>query len=207
MTGQKVSLSMKDVCQMTGKDLNPLSHAPSEREDRDRNPDRPTGSTSHSFIVPINNDEGEEDSRKRVTRMSSPERWEIKQMISSGCIDKSELPEFDDETGLLPKDEDGEADIEIELVEDEPPFLHGHGRALHDLSPVRIVKNPDGSLAQAAMMQSALAKERREQKMLQREQEVDSQPSGKNKNWIDPLPDGKKIAQHVLCNLTVVFCR
>lgn len=54
----------------------------------------------------------------------------------------------------------------------------------------RIVKNPDGSLAQAAMMQSALAKERREQKMLQREQEIDSQPSGKNKNWIDPLPDG-----------------
>lgn len=39
------------------------------------------------------------------------------------------------------------------------------------------------------MMQSALAKERREQKMLQREQEVDSAPSGKNKNWIDPLPE------------------
>lgn len=60
-------------------------------------------------------------------------------MISSGCIDRSELPDFDDETGLLPKDEDGEADIEIELVEDEPPFLQGHGRALHDLSPVRCV--------------------------------------------------------------------
>lgn len=54
----------------------------------------------------------------------------------------------------------------------------------------RIVKNPDGSLAQAAMMQSALAKERREQKMLQREQEMDSVPTGLNKNWIDPLPDG-----------------
>ena len=40
------------------------------------------------------------------------------------------------------------------------------------------------------MMQTALAKERREHKMLQREQEVDSQPSGRNKNWIDPLPDG-----------------
>lgn len=63
-------------------------------------------------------------------------------MISSGCIDKSELPDFDDETGLLPKDEeDGEADIEIELVEDEPPFLNGHGRAVHDLSPVRYVSN------------------------------------------------------------------
>lgn len=40
------------------------------------------------------------------------------------------------------------------------------------------------------MMQSALAKERREQKMLQREQEMDSQPSGRSKNWMDPLPDG-----------------
>ncbi|CAH0554543.1 unnamed protein product [Brassicogethes aeneus] len=189
VTGQKVSLSMKDVCQMSGKDLNPLSHAPSEREDRDRNPDRPTSSSTSVFRLPVGTDEGEEDSRKKITKMSSPERWEIKQMISSGCIDKSELPEFDDETGLLPKDEDGEADIEIELVEDEAPFLHGHGRAMHDLSPVRIVKNPDGSLAQAAMMQSALAKERREQKMLQREAEVDSQPSGKNKNWIDPLPE------------------
>lgn len=40
------------------------------------------------------------------------------------------------------------------------------------------------------MMQSALAKERREQKMLQREQEMDSQPSGRSKNWMDPLPEG-----------------
>ncbi|KAI4460463.1 atp-dependent rna helicase [Holotrichia oblita] len=331
VTGQKVSLSMKDVCQMSGRDLNPLSHAPAEREDKDRNPDRPVNSGTSVLRLPVGIDESEEDSRKRVTRISSPERWEIKQMISSGCIDKSELPDFDEETGLLPKDDDGaEADIEIELVEEEPPFLQGHGRALHDLSPVRkvekyvtalkeelinkisinskkaealedhigntfkimeeklqllenkieqniipdaeqseqtdkkaigsvnvqntkvhikppsfegktswptylkqfeaaaeangwspadkvatltvslrgdaaevlhtllpdqlknyseIVKNPDGSLAQAAMMQSALAKERREQKMLQREQEVDSHPSGRNKNWIDPLPD------------------
>nr|CAH7767743.1 unnamed protein product [Callosobruchus chinensis] len=189
VTGQKVSLSMKDVCQMSGKDLNPLSHAPIEREDKDRNPDHPMVSSTSILRLPVNVDENEEDSRKRVMRISSPERWEIKQMISSGCIDKSELPDFDEETGLLPKDDDGgEADIEIELVEDEPPFLQGHGRALNDLSPVRIVKNPDGSLAQAAMMQSALAKERREQKMLQREQEVDSQPA-KNKSWIDPLPE------------------
>ena len=41
----------------------------------------------------------------------------------------------------------------------------GQGRMMNNLSPVRIVKNPDGSLAQAAMMQGALAKERREQKM------------------------------------------
>ncbi|XP_034839845.1 ATP-dependent RNA helicase DHX8 isoform X1 [Maniola hyperantus] len=199
VTGQKVSLTMKDVCQDTGKDLNPASHAHLEAEREGRNPDRPPPAATVLAGLQSGIDPDEDSSRKRVTRISSPERWEIKQMISSGVIDKSELPDFDEETGLLPKDEDGEADIEIELVEEEPPFLQGHGRALHDLSPVRIVKNPDGSLAQAAMMQSALAKERREQKMLQREQEMESLPTGLNKNWIDPLPeaDGRTLAANM----------
>jgi len=151
-----------------------------------RNPDVPVSSlVDQSLSKP--NDTGR---ARKVQRMTSPERWEIKQMLSACCIDKSELPDFDEETGLLPKENEEEADIEIELVEEEPPFLQGHGRMLHELSPVRIVKNPDGSLAQAAMMQSALAKERREVKMIQREQEMDSQATGTNKNWTDPLPEG-----------------
>lgn len=188
ITGQKVSLSMKEVDQMSGTDLNPLSHRAPDDDMSARNPDRPIGAMS-MLSLPGNVDDDDDTARKRVTRISSPERWEIKQMISSGVIDRSEMPDFDEETGLLPKDEDGEADIEIEIVEEEPPFLQGHGRALHDLSPVRIIKNPDGSLAQAAMMQSALAKERREQKMLQREQEMDSKPANQGRNWSDPLPE------------------
>ncbi|XP_049808089.1 ATP-dependent RNA helicase DHX8 [Schistocerca nitens] len=200
-TGQKVSLSMKDVDQETGEDLNPTGNNLLLNKDRDeeqahRNPDRPTSLLELQGSLA---EEDETNSRKRVHRISSPEKWEIKQMLSAACIDKSELPDFDDETGLLPKEEDEEEDIEIEMVEDEPPFLQGHGRMLHDLSPVRIVKNPDGSLAQAAMMQSALAKERRELKMLQREQEMDSIPTGLNKNWIDPLPeaDGRSLAANM----------
>ncbi|KAJ1526803.1 hypothetical protein ONE63_008374 [Megalurothrips usitatus] len=198
VAGQKVSLSMKDVDQDTGEDLNPAVANPVNRVDAEqahRNPDRPMS------LLELQGDleDDENHSRKRVNRISSPEKWEIKQMMSAACIDKSELPDFDDETGLLPKDDDEEEDIEIEIVEDEPPFLQGHGRMLHDLSPVRIVKNPDGSLAQAAMMQSALAKERREVKMLQREQEMDAVPAGLNKNWIDPLPeaDGRALAANM----------
>jgi len=189
VSGQKVSLSMKDVDQETGRDLNPVSSIIKAEEDEKhlRNPDRPTS----LLELQGNYDEDETYSRKRVQRLSSPEKWEIKQMLAASCIDRSELPEFDMETGILPREDDEEEDVEIELVEEEPPFLHGHGRALGDLSPVRIVKNPDGSLAQAAMTQSALAKERREQKMLQREQEMDSMPTGLNKNWIDPLPEAE----------------
>ncbi|GIY28685.1 ATP-dependent RNA helicase DHX8 [Caerostris extrusa] len=191
-TGQKTSLSMKDVDQDTGEDLNPaVAHTESMRkvstEDILRNPDRPSSLPLISKV-----DDSDVDTRRHVQRISSPERWEIKQMLAANCIDKSELPDFDDTTGLLPKDEDDDEDIEIELVEDEPAFLSGHGRAnMQDLSPVRIMKNPDGSLAQAAMMQSALAKERREQKQQQREAEMDSIPAGLNKHWIDPLPDAE----------------
>ena len=64
------------------------------------------------------------------------------------------------------------------MVEDEAPFLKGHGRMINDLSPVRIVKNPDGSLAQAAMMQGALSKERREQKMTERQEAENANRQG-----------------------------
>ncbi|KAH8008826.1 hypothetical protein HPB51_005873 [Rhipicephalus microplus] len=195
-TGQKTSLSMKDVDQDTGEDLNPVRRAgDTDNTESARNPDRPC-----SLPLLTRPDDDDVDNRRRVQRISSPEKWEIKQMLSANCIDKSELPDFDETTGLLPKEDDDEEDLEIELVEEEPPFLRGHGRSnLQDLSPVRIVKNPDGSLAQAAMMQSALAKERREQKQQQREAEMDSIPAGLNKHWIDPMPDadGRTLAANM----------
>lgn len=110
-------------------------------------------------------------------------------MMAANCISKSELPDFDEEQGVMGGEEDDEEEVEIELVEEEPAFLRGYGRVREELSPVRIMKNPDGSLAQAAMMQSALAKERREIKIAQRESEMDSQPSNLGQNWNDPLPE------------------
>ena len=53
------------------------------------------------------------------------------------------------------------------------------------------VQNPDGTLSKAAMMQSALAKERREMKQTLDRAESENIPTGMNKNWIDPMPDSK----------------
>ena len=62
---------------------------------------------------------------------------------------------------------------------------------INDLSPVRILKNPDGSLAQAAMMQGALSKERREQKMTERQEaEAANKTGGDGRSWQDPLNRG-----------------
>uniref|UniRef100_A0A8B9SYB4 ATP-dependent RNA helicase DHX8 n=1 Tax=Anas platyrhynchos TaxID=8839 RepID=A0A8B9SYB4_ANAPL len=174
-TGSKTSLSMKDVDQDTGEDLNPNRRrnlvGETNEETSMRNPDRP-----------------------------NPEKWEIKQSGNIIRTETSWFPDFDEETGILPKvDDEEDEDLEIELVEEEPPFLRGHTKQSMDMSPIKIVKNPDGSLSQAAMMQSALAKERRELKQAQREAEMDSIPMGLNTHWVDPLPDvdGRQIAANM----------
>ncbi|KAH9282818.1 ATP-dependent RNA helicase DHX8 [Echinococcus granulosus] len=213
-TGTRTSLSMRDINQETGEDLNPpsASAVPSDIRSRDeasrlegssgmnedgddfggRNPDRPF--EEPSSMMGLRRDALEDDfgPKRKIQRISSPERWEFKQMISAGVIDKSELPEFDEETGLLPREDDeSDEDIEIELVEEEPPFLKGHGRHAMELSPVRIVKNPDGSLQQAAMMRQALQKERREEKQQERQNQLSSERATAHermgKEWQDPM--------------------
>ncbi|TGZ60711.1 hypothetical protein CRM22_008385 [Opisthorchis felineus] len=214
-TGTRTSLSMKEVNQETGEDLNPRGRGKSpsghqtdpakgkmrnvDEVDMDgvRNPDRPdTGLSASTLLLRPRKDVMEEDldsgPKRKVQRISSPERWELKQMMSAGVIEKTELPDFDEETGLLPReDEESDEDMEIELVEEEPPFLKGHGRHAMDLSPVRIVKNPDGSLQQAAMMRQALQKERREMKQQERQSQMmaerEAAPERMGKDWHDPM--------------------
>lgn len=168
-TGTKLSLSMKDVDQETGEDLNPqatkrLFNPNGDESAAARNPDRPDNYMEAPVVDKDSND------KKKVKQISDFEKWELQQLIAAKAIKLSDLPTFDEETGVLQKDDDSDEDIEIEMVDDECVFLKGHGRqSLLDLSPVKIVKNPDGSLQQAAMMQGALAKERREIKMQQQE--------------------------------------
>ncbi|TNN05335.1 ATP-dependent RNA helicase DHX8 [Schistosoma japonicum] len=214
-TGTRTGLSMREVNQETGADLNPSRlperkiNNPDESSGKDkirlvdeedidgvRNPDRPAVNSAPGIFGRRKETGFEEDiesgPKRKVQRISSPERWELKQMMSAGVIEKTELPDFDEETGLLPReDEESDEDIEIELVEDEPPFLKGHGRHAMDLSPVRIVKNPDGSLQQAAMMRQALQKERREMKQQERQNQVTAEretaPERMGKDWHDPM--------------------
>lgn len=58
-------------------------------------------------------------------------------MLAADVLDKNELPNFDDKTGLLLSEYSDEEDIELEIVEEEPPFLHSHRSNLRELSPVR----------------------------------------------------------------------
>lgn len=53
--------------------------------------------------------------------------------------------------------QDNQEEFEIDLNDDEPEFLKGHSsRSGIEMSPVKIVKNPEGSMQRAAMTQVGL---------------------------------------------------
>lgn len=76
---------------------------------------------------------------------------------------------------------------EIELNDDEPPFLHGQTtKAGLCLSPIKISQNPDGSLQRAAMKSGQLAKERKDIRDQQQRAITSALPKDLNKIRDDP---------------------
>jgi ATP-dependent RNA helicase DHX8/PRP22 len=199
ITGSKMALSMKEVDQSTGADLLPersketLAKLAAEM----RNPSRPA-SGSGSYSNPVNTGvdmqklreqdaEVEGGKGKNKKKLSSPEMWEAQQLINAGVLPISEYPTFDSETGILQSTEAEEL-IDIEINEEEPAFLRGQTKMSRELSPVRIVKNPDGSLQRAALHQNQLTKERKELKSAQANSLIDAIPKDLSKPWEDPMP-------------------
>ncbi|KAH0567484.1 ATP-dependent RNA helicase DHX8-like [Cotesia glomerata] len=91
---------------------------------------------------------------------------------------------FDEEIVVFPRENDEREDVEIEIdvIEENCSFLQDYNRIFRNLSPVPVVRNPNGSLALAAMTQGALARERREQRMLQRQLEAGEAPLASREN-------------------------
>jgi ATP-dependent RNA helicase DHX8/PRP22 len=204
IAGARMALSMKACNQETGEDLNPFV-APAPRvagtghaggfDDLHSNPAAPGGNT---YGGPKGRRTFEDDA-PRTKRISSPELFEIKQLIASGALPASALPNRDDETGNLLHFEETQEELEIELNEVEPSFLKGQLTTSRDLSPLRITKNPDGSMQKAAVTQQALAKERRELRDQQRSSEVDALPSNLGQSWADPM--AKTGSRHLAAEL------
>lgn len=138
---------------------------------------------------------GDGDKGSRTVRgakgLSEKELWEAQLLIRSGVLPVEQYPTFDTEGGMgMLAVEETEEETEVELVDSEPAFLQGQtNRSGRHLDPIKVVKNPDGSLQRAAMQQSAMAKERRELRKAQQQQSVDTIPKDMNKPWEDPLPE------------------
>lgn len=162
-------------------------------------------------------DDGRDRNGRLKRNLPESDQWELNQL--SKILSRKELSKhFGTFTGEPPLGkvctqlssdefligEEGESleeaeEAEIELNEDEPEFLQssssfsGVSRA-QPLSPVRIVKNPDGVLQRAAMTQSVLAKERREERDQQRAALESEMPSDLNLAWEDPMSRERYVA-------------
>ncbi|PHJ23768.1 pre-mrna splicing factor rna, partial [Cystoisospora suis] len=209
IAGSKISLSMREVDQETGRDLKPRGPFALNDEDGKLN-----GSGQGSSKIP-QDPEAEQrekagvgritgialessDSRKssqadslycrKRKLMSDFDKWENQQLLHSGLLSREEHPLYDEDLGILPSTE-VEEDVEVEIREDEPLFLRGQTtRTGMQLSPVKILANPDGSLARAAATATALSKERREIRNAQESAILDSIPKDMSRPWEDPAP-------------------
>lgn len=94
-------------------------------------------------------------------RISSPERWELKQLAAAGAMDASAIYSLE-QSSANGDPIDTEKEFLIERNPQEPAFLRGQTDQSVEFSPVRIVKNPEGSLSRAALAVSAIARERRD---------------------------------------------
>ncbi|ORZ32608.1 hypothetical protein BCR44DRAFT_1234281 [Catenaria anguillulae PL171] len=194
INGTKLSLSMKDVDQATGTDLSPhlrVKSAAELAEEEERGRARRRFVEQHEMkrgggAGAMNSDATKFRSAKRL---SSAERFELKQLAAAGVLDPKELQEFDEaEGGLIPVGDDVEEDVDIELREEEPVFLRGQTKLSLQLSPVKIVKAPDGSLNRAAVAGGELARERRQLRQQQAEEEA-AKREEEGGSWYDPMRD------------------
>ncbi|MCJ1250322.1 DEAH-box ATP-dependent RNA helicase prp22 [Trapelia coarctata] len=201
--GTRIGLSMKEVDQVTGRDLAPqkrlASGANMERLDG-MGPDERGGRYGGSDVLIIEGDLNGKPMRNKK-RMTSPERWEIKQLIASGAISALDYPDIDEEYHATLNGEgdfEEEEDIDIEVREEEPPFLAGQTKQSLELSPIRVVKAPDGSMNRAAMAGTSLAKERRDLRQSEAQDKAAEQASkvDLNAQWQDPMiaPDQRQFA-------------
>ncbi|KAI5298642.1 DEAH-box ATP-dependent RNA helicase prp22 [Ascosphaera atra] len=204
--GRRISLSMKEVDQVTGQDLAPekrlASGANMERLKAEGEEDR-YGSFEAAPSVSGDNKNGRGQRRER-RRLNSPERWEIKQLIASGAVSAADYPDIDaDYHDALAGEGDfeEEEDVDIEVRDEEPPFLAGQTKQSLELSPIRVVKAPDGSLNRAAMAGTNLAKERRELREQEQRDRAAEEAAKVNlqEQWQDPMvaPEQRKFASEL----------
>ncbi|CAL1160497.1 unnamed protein product, partial [Cladocopium goreaui] len=225
IAGTKLNLSLREVDQETGEDLKVRKVKGGEEPDEKdaSNPmrkKRMEENAKYGKVTGIRLDYADNDSERtwgvmqilkklrQKKKLNEYEMWEAQQLQASGVIEQHERLDCDEDTmveicrpthekGLL-ADSDIEEDFEIELQEKEPVFLRGQTtKAGVRLSPIQVVKEPDGSLARAASTAQALATERREAREAMQQSLLDAIPKDMGRPWEDPKPEAgeRTIAQ------------
>lgn len=155
MTGNRISLSLKDVDQHTGEDL---GNTPALSTPRSAEPTRAAPPPKRR-------------------RLSSYERFEMEQLIASGVMtaqEQAQLMQQYDMGGA--EDVAPEEEVNVEVSQNLAPFLRDQKQVKLDLAPTKIVKNPEGTMARNALAGQAMMQERKRLRERQRQEEREKLP-------------------------------
>jgi len=141
--GFKIGLSMKDVDQVTGKEISemePVKHRKILKGPPILN--RPFG-----LITGIST-KVEEQKRRPQNQITAADLWEMSRLKAMAPKEAQMLyPDYKPES-----DHDEDDEVEIEINEMEAPFLHDQTTkgGVH-LSPIKVVMVPEGTLQREAL--------------------------------------------------------
>jgi ATP-dependent RNA helicase DHX8/PRP22 len=184
IVGKKIYLSMKDIDQKTGEDLKVR-----KKEDMKKLLDNAIFTDSqmgdgrtHGALTGIKLVDKVSDIKRAQDRLNSPDLWEMSRLKYFAGNEVAPTRKIED----MDTKELNEEDPEIELNDKEPSFLVGQtSKTGVNMSPIRVVINPEGSLQVEAKKGLQFAKERRENREQKQramlDQPGDSGPGGDGK--------------------------
>lgn len=159
--GRKMFLSMKDIDQRSGEDMRAKRKADLDKQlENAIFKDSLMGDgRSHGALTGIKLTDENHEVKRAKDRLNSPDLWEASRMKYFAGKDLGPAKKVED----MDEKELNEEDVEIELNDKEPSFLVGQtSKTGVNMSPIRVVINPEGSLQMEAIKGLQYAKERRE---------------------------------------------
>ncbi|KAF2708869.1 pre-mRNA-splicing factor ATP-dependent RNA helicase prp16 [Pleomassaria siparia CBS 279.74] len=196
----KISLSMKEADQVSGQDLSPqqrIDHASGANSSG-------LGNRGDGQIPVIESGFSARPNGRQQRITNENEKWEIQQLINSGVLPRSSgmLSGIDADYHAAINGEaafEEEEEVDIEVRDEEPPFLAGQTAQSLELSPIRVVKAPDGSLNRAAMSGDTLARERRELRQQEAQEKAAKEAASVDlsSQWNDPMAQQKQFSSQL----------
>ena len=143
---------MRDVDQATGKEIEKKAKTLNEYDQVVKQQQSSNVNKLFGAITGVKLDPPLEAGKKKIKRIASPELWEQSRLqYNSNLVKKFDtqaLKQESESEGLVSDSED----LEIDMNDYEPPFLRGQTtKAGINLSPIRVVKNPEGTLQREAL--------------------------------------------------------
>jgi len=195
VTDGRTELSMREVDQSTGEDLMPSDRNGPKKESaagKARKAQFAAKDRGELTNVPLTIADTLGGGKKNRMKFHMSDREVFDNNLFERAVGRAAAQQFNPNAGMEENMEDDELEeeYEVETKEQEPNFLKNQtAKSGVVLEPIRLVKAPEGSLAQSAANAETSMKETREAREAMVREQVNNVPKDMNKPWEDPSPE------------------